>query len=228
MARTIVVFAPTGLSSPSIDLVDSSDVVEENVSLTEDTNAKCRYTGTLTADAGTYTAVVKEGSDAIGAFGSQTVSGESDETLIVRDTVNAVITSYEFSGATITLISTVNADGTEVELRQGHDHLQTHGLAPVFTGTVEDQWPDLTGATVTFHAVQGSTTINKTMTVTAATGIQSFYVEFLDTELTTELAPTGSYRFYITAELADGSKILLVEDGWLRIKQPFSSGEYSS
>lgn len=115
--------------------------------------------------------------------------------------------------------------GDKITVRQATDYLLLDGRQISWTGDTEDQWPDLTGASLTFTAIQGGTTITKTCVVTAETGTQAFYVEFTAAELASALVPTGSYRYYINAVLASSSKINLVENGTLRVTQPFSSGE---
>lgn len=234
MTRTIVVYGPSALSTPSIDLVDSSDVVQDSISLTEDTNAKGRYTGSIDAgtSAGDYTGIVLTGSSAIGTFEEVTVTAEDPSTVIVRPLVNTglddEIASIQASitGMTITVTSLIVGSDQQINLRQSMDYNNTDGRAITFTGDAADQWPDLTGATVTLTAVQGDDTLSQTATITSPTGTQSFYFEFTATELSSTNAPTGNYRYNVIATLSSGRKVELVEEGTLSIESPFSSGEH--
>jgi len=233
MARTIIIpAAPAAFPSPSIELYSSLDVLEETIGLTEATNRKGYYSGTIAvATAADYYGIFKSGASQVGAFEKVTVSGVDPETVICRDLVdtegsaNTAAILALLTGMTVTVSSPIIGADQQINLRQGMDYNNTDGRAIIFTGASADQWPNLGGSTVTFKAVQGDTTISKAGTVTAGTGTQSFYFEFAAADLTEALAPTGNYRYYITAELSSGRLIELVEDGHLRIKQPFSAGE---
>lgn len=230
MAKTLVLpAAPAGLTL-TVRLVDTSDdTIAETITMTEDTNAKGRYTGTITAAAGTYTALIRSGSNVIGTYEEVEVSEDDPSTSVIREKVNINndgILSL-LGSITVTVTSPVSGDGENIELVQGLDYSNTDGRALVFTGDSADQWPDLTGATITLTMRQGSTTISQTATITAPTGTQSFYFEFTDTELSAENAPTGNYRYDIIAVLSSGRKVDLYKEGYARIEAPFSSGEHA-
>jgi hypothetical protein len=88
MARTLQLLAPSGRTL-SVRLVASTDVIAETIAMTERTNALGVYGGTLTAAAGTYTAVVIDSVDGVlGTFEAVEVTGDANETAIVRDIVN--------------------------------------------------------------------------------------------------------------------------------------------
>lgn len=91
MARTITVFGPAGMATPTLRLIDSGDAIEETITLTEDTNADGRYTGAITAAAGDYVALLRSGSSVLGTFEKVTVAGDP-EAVTVRDLVNANVT----------------------------------------------------------------------------------------------------------------------------------------
>lgn len=129
------------------------------------------------------------------------------------------------SGASVVVSQSDLKVGDSVTLRQGMDYNNLDGTAISWTGSISDQWPDLTGSTVTFTAVQGSKIITKTIVVTSPTGTQAFYVEFTAAELSATNAPTGNYRYYITALLSNGRKTTLITDSTLRVAEPYSSGE---
>jgi len=149
-----------------------------------------------------------------------TLSGGGDATLANQTSIIGML-----SGASVVVSQSDLKVGDSVTLRQGMDYSNLDGTAISWTGSSSDQWPDLTGATVTFTAVQGSKIITQTVTVTSPTGTQAFYVEFTAAELSATNAPTGNYRYYITALLSNGRKTTLITDSTLRIAEPYSSGE---
>jgi hypothetical protein len=65
-------------------------------------------------------------------------------------------------GATIVVSQSNLRAGDTITLRQGNDYNNTDGTAISWTGETSNQWPDLTGATVTFTAKQGDKTITQT------------------------------------------------------------------
>lgn len=146
---------------------------------------------------------------------SATIEG-GDATAANQTTIIGLLT-----GASIVVSQSSLKAGDAVEVRQGMDYNDLDGTAISWTGETDDQWPDLTGATVTFYAVQGATAISKTCTVTSPTGTQSFRLEFTASELSSDDAPLGNYRYYIIAVLSSGRKSALVEDGTFRVKQPY-------
>lgn len=115
----------------------------------------------------------------------------------------------------------------DINVKQGFDYHNDDGRAITFTGETADQWPDLTGATVTLTMRLGARKIIQVATVTSPTGIQSFYFEFTAAELSADNAPTGSYRYDILAELASGRKVDLYKEGHARIAAPYSAAEHA-
>ena len=112
------------------------------------------------------------------------------------------------------------------EMRQGADSLNADGRALYFTSDTEDEWPSLSGATVTFYAKQGSTVIVKACVITVPSGgIQAFYAEFNSEDIVDvisgALASTGNYRYHVLATLPSGNIIPLIEGGTLRIEEPY-------
>lgn len=146
---------------------------------------------------------------------SATVQG-GDATAANQTTIIGMLT-----GATVVVSQSSVKVGGSVEVRQGMDYSQFDGTEISFTGDTDDQWPDLTSATVTFTAVQGDTSISKTCTVTSPTGTQSFRLEFTASELSNTNAPLGHYRYYIIAVLSSGRKTALIEDGTFTVNQPY-------
>tara|TARA_Y100000361_G_scaffold36089_1_gene30564 strand:- start:22977 stop:24755 length:1779 start_codon:yes stop_codon:yes gene_type:complete len=149
-----------------------------------------------------------------------TMSGGGDATLSNQTSIIGMLT-----GASVVVSQSDLKVGDSVTLRQGMDYHNVDGTAISWTGSSSNQWPDLTGATVTFTAKQGDKTITQTATVSSPTGTQSFYVEFTAAELSATNAPTGSYRYFITALLSNGRKTTLITDSTLRVAEPYSSGE---
>ena len=68
MAKSLVVFGPAGLATPTLELY-TGDTLADAVTLTERTNAVGVYDGDTTAAPGTYDAVLKTGTTAVGAYG---------------------------------------------------------------------------------------------------------------------------------------------------------------
>ena len=149
-----------------------------------------------------------------------TMSGGGNATLSNQTSIIGMLT-----GASVVVSQSDLKVGDSVTLRQGMDYHNVDGTAISWTGSSSNQWPDLTGATVTFTAKQGDKTITQTATVSSPTGTQSFYVEFTAAELSATNAPTGSYRYFITALLSNGRKTTLITDSTLRVAEPYSSGE---
>ena len=149
-----------------------------------------------------------------------TMSGGGNATLANQTSIIGMLT-----GASVVVSQSDLKVGSSVTLRQGMDYSNLDGTAISWTGSSSNQWPDLTGATVTFTAKQGDKTITQTATVSSPTGTQSFYVEFTAAELSATNAPTGSYRYFITALLSSGRKTTLITDSTLRVAEPYSSGE---
>lgn len=161
----------------------------------------------------------QSGHTTIGTFGyyvDARISEAGDATASNQTTIIGLLT-----GASVVVSQSSLKAGDAVEVRQGMDYNFLDGTAISWTGETDDQWPDLTGATVTFYAVQGATAISKTCTVTSPTGTQSFRLEFTASELSSDDAPLGNYRYYIIAVLSSGRKSALVEDGTFRVKQPY-------
>lgn len=103
MARTIILVTKPGIPTPTLDLVDSSDTVEETITLTEDTNAKGQYTGPLTADPKVYTGVIKSVGSPIGVLESIAVKGSDPENLVIRDKYNVHVETFGLGDAGVSV-----------------------------------------------------------------------------------------------------------------------------
>lgn len=94
MARTVLVFAPAGATTPTLRLVNEVDVIVQTVTLAEDPNTPGRYRGTLTAPAPPtgqlYTGVFFDGASALATYGYCRPKGVDPETVYVGDNVGSV------------------------------------------------------------------------------------------------------------------------------------------
>ena len=111
--------------------------------------------------------------------------------------------------------------GESFSIRQGMDYQLDDNREISFYSETSNQWPDLTGSTIHVGIYQGNSGITKLATIVSPTDSQHFYIEFEDTELTEELLPSGSYRYYAYAELSDGHKVELITDGTVRVEVPY-------
>lgn len=88
MARTLRLYAPSGLATPTaVVYPDASDTATETITLTEATNKKGYYSGTVaSAGAGDYAIVIKSGTSAVGIYNCAITAGANDS-MWARDSI---------------------------------------------------------------------------------------------------------------------------------------------
>lgn len=115
MARTIAIWGPTGLATPTCKLMLRSALttVVETITLTEHGTVKQLYTGTVTASAGDYRFNLLTAGSYIGS-GTITVSG-TDGTTSEEDSENTITTTLSASAASVWSYATrtLTADGLD-------------------------------------------------------------------------------------------------------------------
>lgn len=149
-----------------------------------------------------------------------TVPGSVDATAVadVDEAAIAAAVVAGIGGADVTISSPVASDGTTITIVRGDDYNGADGRSIIWTGETDDQWPDLTGATVVLTAINKSDLLKKTLTVTQPTGTQSFSMQLTNAE--TEIA-SGRYNYDVQATLASGNVITLLV-GELIVKKSYA------
>lgn len=120
----------------------------------------------------------------------------------IIDAINLL--SARISSSVIETVSPLASDGTSLTLIQGDDYLEIDSRNITFTGDMEDQWPDLTGATLVFGI--NNTNILKEVSVVTPVGTQQLSLELTKEETS---IPQGSYKYDVQATLSNGSVVTL-------------------
>lgn len=149
-----------------------------------------------------------------------TVPGSVDATAVadVDEAAIAAAVVAGIGGADVTISSPVASDGTTITIVRGDDYNSADGRSIIWTGETDDQWPNLTGATVVLTAINKSDLLKKTLTVTQPTGTQSFNMQLTNAE--TEIT-SGRYKYDVQATLASGHVITLLV-GELIVKKSYA------
>lgn len=141
-----------------------------------------------------------------------TATADVDEAAIA----DAVIAGI--GGTDVTISSVIAEDGTTITIVRGDDYSASDSRAITWTGTTDDQWPSLSGATLKFTAKNNMDSLSVTPTVTQPTGTQAFRMELTNTD--TEIM-SGRYKYDVQATLASGRVITLVV-GEMVVKQTYT------
>lgn len=141
-----------------------------------------------------------------------TATADVDEAAIA----DAVIAGI--GGTDVTISSVIAEDGTTITIVRGDDYSASDSRAITWTGTTDDQWPSLSGATLKFTAKNNMDSLAVTPTVTQPTGTQSFRMELTSTN--TEIM-SGRYKYDVQATLSSGRVITLVV-GEMIVKQTYT------
>ena len=141
-----------------------------------------------------------------------TATADVDEAAIA----DAVIAGI--GGTDVTISSVIAEDGTTITIVRGDDYSASDSRAITWTGTTDDQWPSLSGATLKFTAKNNMDSLTVTPTVTQPTGTQAFRMELTsdDTEIM-----SGRYKYDVQATLSSGRVITLVV-GDMIVKQTYT------
>ena len=141
-----------------------------------------------------------------------TATADVDEAAIA----DAVIAGI--GGTDVTISSVIAEDGTTITIVRGDDYSASDSRAITWTGTTDDQWPSLSGATLKFTAKNNMDSLTVTPTVTQPTGTQAFRMELTSTN--TEIM-SGRYKYDVQATLSSGRVITLVV-GEMIVKQTYT------
>lgn len=151
--------------------------------------------------------------DDIEGGGGSGCSAEDVAELILVDPTKKLLTNSlgqvqasNLSEAGIAVSPSLLMNSSPLEIVQGDTY---SGADISWTGELEDQWGNLTGATLTFGLQYGSTNLQKTAVVDSPTAIQSFSVQ-LTSEETGELPTTLVGRFDVQAQFPSGDIKTLV------------------
>jgi hypothetical protein len=142
-----------------------------------------------------------------------TATADVDEAAIA----DAVIAGI--GGTDVTISSVIAEDGTTITIVRGDDYSASDSRAITWTGTTDDQWPSLSGATLKFTAKNNMDSLTVTPTVTQPTGTQAFRMELTSTN--TEIM-SGRYKYDVQATLSSGRVITLVV-GEMIVKQTYTN-----
>lgn len=119
MARTIAIWGPTGLATPTLKLMLRSALttVVETITLTEHGTVKQLYTGTVTAAAGDYrfnllTAGSYIGSGTITVSGTDGTTSEEDSENTITTTLSSIVTTLAAMAATVWSYATRTLTGS--------------------------------------------------------------------------------------------------------------------
>ncbi|MCP4785524.1 MAG: hypothetical protein GY878_18415 [Fuerstiella sp.] len=118
---------------------------------------------------------------------------------------NAVIAGI--GGTEVTISSMVATDGTTITIVQGDDYNSSESRQITWTGLTSNQWPSLSGATLSLTASNRLNSLTVVPTVTSPTGTQAFQLE-----LTADQTNIGSgrYQYDVQATLASGRVVTLL------------------
>jgi len=141
-----------------------------------------------------------------------TATADVDEAAIA----DAVIAGI--GGTDVTISSVIAEDGTTITIVRGDDYSASDSRGITWTGTTDDQWPSLSGATLKFTAKNNMDSLTVTPTVTQPTGTQAFRMELTSTD--TEIM-SGRYKYDVQATLSSGRVITLVV-GEMIVKQTYT------
>ena len=141
-----------------------------------------------------------------------TATADVDEAAIA----DAVIAGI--GGTDVTISSVIAEDGTTITIVRGDDYSASDSRAITWTGSTDDQWPSLSGATLKFTAKNNMDSLTVTPTVTQPTGTQAFRMELTSTN--TEIM-SGRYKYDVQATLSSGRVITLVV-GEMIVKQTYT------
>ena len=141
-----------------------------------------------------------------------TATADVDEAAIA----DAVIAGI--GGTDVTISSVIAEDGTTITIVRGDDYSASDSRAITWTGTTDDQWPSLSGATLKFTAKNNMDSLTVTPTVTQPTGTQAFRMELTSTNTG---IMSGRYKYDVQATLSSGRVITLVV-GEMIVKQTYT------
>ena len=129
---------------------------------------------------------------------------------------NAVIAGI--GGTEVTISSMVATDGTTITIVQGDDYSSSESRQITWTGLTSNQWPSLSGATLSLTASNRLNSLTVVPTVTSPTGTQAFQLE-----LTADQTNIGSgrYQYDVQATLASGRVVTLLS-GEMIVKKSYT------
>ena len=112
------------------------------------------------------------------------------------------------------------AGGTKpaVEVTQNFSLTQGDSRVASWTATTDDQWPDLTGASLLFRASAAFGSLEQSMTVDVPTGTQSFSMDLTKHE---SLIASGVYPYDVQASWSDGRRQTLAK-GFMTVELTYT------
>ena len=156
---------------------------------------------------------VKVKTDQLTFTNANSVDATATVSVDTSSIANAVIAGI--GGTEVTISSMVATDGTTITIVQGDDYNSSESRQITWTGLTSNQWPSLSGATLSLTASNRLNSLTVVPTVTSPTGTQAFQLE-----LTADQTNIGSgrYQYDVQATLASGRVVTLLS-GELIVKK---------
>lgn len=151
---------------------------------------------------------IRDRGDAAWITGSATISTEDRDAI-----VSGVVTGL--GGTEVTVSQPIAEDGTTITIVRGDDYSSSDSREITWTGASEDQWPDLTSATIRMTAVRKSTVLNFTPVVTSPTGTQTLQLELTSDDTT---VPSGRYQYDMQATLNGSAREVTLLRGVMNVE----------
>ena len=151
--------------------------------------------------------------DAANVLQGTATTGSSVDTAAIAAAVIAGI-----GGTEVTISSVVATDGTTISIVQGDDYNSSESRQITWTGATADQWPSLSGATLSLTASNRLDSLTVVPTVTSPTGTQAFQLEL--TKDQTNIG-SGRYQYDVQATLASGRVVTLLS-GEMIVKKSYT------
>ena len=159
---------------------------------------------------------VKVKTDQLTFTSANSVDATASVSVDTSSIANAVIAGI--GGTEVTISSPVATDGTTITIVKGDDYNSSDSRQITWTGATADQWPSLSGATLSLAASNRLDSLTVVPTVTAATGTQAFQLEL--TKDQTNIG-SGRYQYDVQATLSSGRVVTLLS-GELVVKKSYT------
>lgn len=159
---------------------------------------------------------VKVKTDQLTFTSANSVDATATVSVDTSSIANAVIAGI--GGTEVTISSMVATDGTTITIVQGDDYSSSESRQITWTGLTSNQWPSLSGATLSLTARNRLNSLTVVPTVTSPTGTQAFQLE-----LTADQTNIGSgrYQYDVQATLANGRVVTLLS-GEMIVKKSYT------
>ncbi|MCP4782777.1 MAG: hypothetical protein GY878_04400 [Fuerstiella sp.] len=164
----------------------------------------------------TVVGAVKVKTDQLTFTSANSVDATAAVSVDTSSIANAVIAGI--GGTAVTISSVVATDGTTITIVQGDDYNSSESRQITWAGATADQWPSLSGATLSLTASNRLDSLTVVPTITSPTGTQAFQLEL--TKDQTNIG-SGRYQYDVQATLASGRVVTLLS-GEMIVKKSYT------